>query len=576
MLTWKQFLYNYFYNKNISKVYYKTIMKKTALLNLKNKLSNHENIYGLWVTLESGSITEMAVALGLDFVVVDVEHGHLDWGNVLDHIRASVRSDTVLLVRIAELQEGLIKRVLDIGADGIIIPHIETVEKLNQALSYARYPPNGVRGIGAERATCWGQSFVEHVNEANDILVIPLIESIKAEKNIKDLVQIEGTDIFFFGPADFAASAGYTGQWDVPVVNDHINLAKEIVIESGKVCGIVAASNEEIEKRAQQGFNMFAIGFDSGLIINGIRQILKGLGRDRNITCDLGLNNLLATGNRIGPLPAGYQPDRKEKVYQIGEGKIIELSSGIICETLVGEYTEAINLSTAIVTFEAGHTTLNAHTHPHSESITLLSGHALVEVADRRYMLNPLDNITIPKNCVHSIKNLSIKNPAVFHIAMPTTAVERTWVRNESTIFNDIPEEFNGHMGPERITRYKTARRYAAGLHTEFIDYFNDILMPGIGMSGGYGLFYQGGRLPAHMHDFDESICIIDGEATCFVEGRQYKMANLATAMQPRGRIHYFINKSDKAMSMVWVYGGPTPERIEVPDEYATVGTFRK
>ena len=550
-------------------------MKKTAVLNLKNKLSNHESIYGLWVTLESGSITEMAVALGLDFVVVDVEHGHLDWRNVLDHIRASVRSDTVLLVRIAELQEGLIKRVLDIGADGIIIPHIETVEELNQALSYARYPPNGVRGIGAERATCWGQSFVEHVNEANDILVIPLIESVRGGKNIKDLVQIEGADIFFFGPADFAASAGYAGQWDVPTVNDQMNSAKEIAIKSGKVCGIVAASNEEIEKRAKQGFNMFAIGFDSGLIIKGIRQILKGLGRDRNITCDLGLNNLLAAGNTIGPPPAGYEPDREEKVYQIGEGKNIELAPGVICEALVGKHTEAVNLFTAIVTFEAGHTILEAHTHPHSESITLLSGRALVEVADRRYILNPLDNITIPKDCVHSVKNLSINNPAIFHIAMPTTAIERTWVRNESTIFNDIPEEFNGHMGPERVTRHKTVRRYSAGSNTEFIDYFNDILMPGIGMSGGYGLFYQNGRLPAHIHDFDESICIIEGEATCFVEGRQYKMSNLATAMQPRGRIHYFINKSDKVMSMIWVYAGPTPERIEVLDEYATVGIFR-
>lgn len=514
----------------------------------------------------------MAVALGLDFVVVDVEHGHLDWSNVLEHIRSSVRSDTVLLVRVAESEKGLIKRVLDIGADGIIIPHIETEEELRQALSYARYPPDGVRGIGAERATCWGQGFVEHVNEANDIIVIPIIESVRGGKNIKDLVQVEGVDIFFFGPADYAASAGYAGQWDVPAVTDQMNSAIKILIKSGKVCGIVAPGNEEIEKRAKQGFNMFAIGFDSGLIINGIRQILKGLGRDRNITSDLGLNNLLTAGNAPGAPPSGYEPDRKEKVYQTGEGKIIELARGVICEALVGEHTGAVNLFTAIVTFEPGQTALEPHTHPHSESITLLSGRALVEVADRRYLLDPLDNITIPKECVHSVKNLSVNEPAIFHIAMPTTAVERNLVRNEATIFKDIPEEFSGHMGPERVTRHKTARRYSAGSNTEFIDYFNDILMPGIGMSGGYGLFYQNGRLPAHIHDFDESICIIDGEAMCFVEGRQYKMSNLATAMQPRGRIHYFINRSGKVMSMIWVYAGPTPERIEVPDEYATVG----
>jgi quercetin dioxygenase-like cupin family protein len=91
-------------------------------------------------------------------------------------------------------------------------------------------------------------------------------------------------------------------------------------------------------------------------------------------------------------------------------------------------------------------------------------------------------------------------------------------------------------------------------------------------MSGGYGLFYPNGRLPAHLHDFDESICIVDGEATCFVEGRQYMISNLATAIQPRGRKHYFKNQSDKTMSMIWVYAGPEPNRIEVSDEYATLG----
>lgn len=550
-------------------------MKKAAVARLKKKLSNNERIYGLWVTLESGSITEMAVALALDFVVVDVEHGHLDWSDVLEHIRAGVRSDTVVLVRVAGLDKGLIKRVLDIGADGVIIPHIETAGELSQALSFARYPPNGVRGIGAERATCWGQSFVEHVNEANDIIVIPIIESVKGGQNIKELIQIGDVDIFFFGPADYAASAGFPGQWHVAEVSEQIQSAINSIVESRKFCGIVAAGYEEIEKRANQGFSMFAIGFDSGLIIQGIRQTLKSIGQDRNITCDLGFSRFQSPGLAGAP-PNGYEPDRDEKVYKRGEGKIIHLAPGVICEALVGEHTQAVRLFTAIVTFDAGDTTLETHTHPHSESITLLSGRALVEVGDRRYILNPLDNITIPKACLHSVKNLSIHEPAVFHIAMPTTAVERNLVKNEATIFKDVPEEFNGHMGPERVTRHKTARRYSAGSNTAFIDYFNDILMPGIGMSGGYGLFYPSGRLPAHIHDFDESICIIEGEARCFVEGRRYNMSDLATAMQPRGRIHYFINTTDKPMSMIWVYAGPTPERIEVADEYASAGIVRK
>src|SRR5205814_2657812 len=126
------------------------------------KLDAAEAVYGLWITLESASISEMAAALGLDWIVIDAEHGHLDWKQILEHIRAAVRSDTVVLVRVAELNAGLIKRALDIGADGIVIPWVETSEQLKQAVTFATYPPQGLRGIGAERATGWGQCLVQH------------------------------------------------------------------------------------------------------------------------------------------------------------------------------------------------------------------------------------------------------------------------------------------------------------------------------------------------------------------------------------------------------------------------------
>src|SRR5215471_16632018 len=143
-------------------------MKSPAITKLRGKLAADQPVYGLWVTLESASISEMAVALGIDWIVVDAEHGHLDWKEILEHVRAAVRSDTVVLVRVADLNAGLIKRALDIGADGIGIPWIETGEQLRQAVAFARFPPEGVRGIGAERATAWGQCFVQHAQEAND------------------------------------------------------------------------------------------------------------------------------------------------------------------------------------------------------------------------------------------------------------------------------------------------------------------------------------------------------------------------------------------------------------------------
>src|SRR4030081_2416019 len=109
-------------------------MNTLAIRKLREKLAAGEAVYGLWVTLESASVTEMAVGLGLDWVVIDAEHGHLDWHDVLEHVRATVRSDTVALVRIAELDRGLIKRVLDTGADGVVVPWIETEAQVRQAI----------------------------------------------------------------------------------------------------------------------------------------------------------------------------------------------------------------------------------------------------------------------------------------------------------------------------------------------------------------------------------------------------------------------------------------------------------
>ena len=143
-------------------------MKFAALQKLRQKLAADQAVYGVWITLESPSISEMAVALGLDWLVIDAEHGHLDWKEILEHIRAAVRSDTVVLVRISESNIGLVKRALDIGADGIVIPWIESVPQLKQALSYALYPPEGLRGIGGERATGWGQCLLEHTRQANN------------------------------------------------------------------------------------------------------------------------------------------------------------------------------------------------------------------------------------------------------------------------------------------------------------------------------------------------------------------------------------------------------------------------
>ena len=543
-------------------------MKTAAIARLRRQLAADQPVLGLWVTLESPSVTEMAVALGFDWVVIDAEHGHLDWKEIMEHVRATVRSETVALVRIAELSGGLIKRALDIGADGIVIPWIETADQLRQAVEFARYPLEGLRGIGAERATCWGQCLPEHTAQANEnVLIVPIVETVTAGRNIRQLCQVEGVELFYFGPADFSSTAGYRGQWEGPGVAEQILVCKDAIRAAGKHCGLIATSHENLHERKAQGFRMLGVGLDAALLARSLKQTLAAVGRDRPILASLETAPLSVAPPLERP-PESFRPDRPEVMTAVGEGPKVEIARGVTFECLVGSHNQARRLTTGLVTFAPG-ATLPYHSHTFAESITLLSGAAIVEVEGRSYTLQRLDNAVIPPGLAHQARNQSLTEPAVFHIAMPTDNPARTLV-DKFFSRRAMPADGGGLAGAERINRFATAERGVAGPNTEFIDYFNDSLMPGIEMSGGYGLFHPQGRLPAHIHDFDESICIISGRATCVVEGRRYAMGGCATALQPRGRVHYFINESSGPMEMLWVYAGPNPERIVVNEQCAT------
>ncbi len=263
-------------------------MKPLACQHLRSSLANGRPAFGLWVTLDSPAVTEMAVGLGMDWVVVDAEHGHLDWKEIAEHLRATVRSNTVALVRLAELNVGLIKRALDIGADGVVVPWIETAEQLEAAVRFANYPTKGVRGMGAERATVWGQALAEHAAEANDnVFVVPIIETVRAGENLPAMLEVEGVDLFWFGPADYSATAGFRGQWEGPGVADALLRMKDSIRAAGKHCGVVATGDDNVQKRLAQGFGAIALGMDTGMLLRSLKASLAGVGRDRKMTADL-------------------------------------------------------------------------------------------------------------------------------------------------------------------------------------------------------------------------------------------------------------------------------------------------
>ena len=179
---------------------------------------------------------------------------------------------TTALVRVQGLEMGVIKRVLDVGADGILIPNIASADEARQAVQFAKYPPWGVRGVGGERATHWGMKLREYTQVANhETMVIPMIESVAGGRVAAEIAAVRGVDAIFFGPVDFSASAGFIGQWEGPGVAQQILAAKDAILAQGVPCGMTATDLDDIKTREQQGFRMISLGAETGLLIRAMR-----------------------------------------------------------------------------------------------------------------------------------------------------------------------------------------------------------------------------------------------------------------------------------------------------------------
>jgi 2-keto-3-deoxy-L-rhamnonate aldolase RhmA len=246
---------------------------------LKQKLKEGRTTVGLWVTLEAPSITEIAVALGYDWVVIDAEHGGLDFKEVQDHVRVTRNTPTTPLVRIQEIEQGVIKRVLDVGADGILVPQVYSADEVKQAVRLAKYPPWGIRGVGGERATAWGRDLRAYTQTANqEIMVIPLVETVAAGEAIDAILDVPGVDGIYFGPADYSSSAGHLGEWEGPGVAEQIVRLKDRIRARGFACGISTTDIPNAVMRKGQGFQMIGVGADTSLLMRYSAEAMKALG----------------------------------------------------------------------------------------------------------------------------------------------------------------------------------------------------------------------------------------------------------------------------------------------------------
>lgn len=247
---------------------------------LMKKFKEKNVVLGTWLQIPSPLICEIVSFQNLDWIAVDMEHTDIGYETLTNMFLGLKGTKTVPLVRVRTNNELDIRRALDIGAMGIIVPLIETASEARKAVKYCKYPPKGVRGHAFCRANNWGENFNDYAKTANDnISVFVMIESRQAVENIEEIVQVEGLDGVFIGPYDMSASYGVIGEVTHPLLVQGFNRVLEACKKYKKIAGlhIVIPDPKIIEENIKKGFRLIAVGIDTLFIINGIKDVIKNV-----------------------------------------------------------------------------------------------------------------------------------------------------------------------------------------------------------------------------------------------------------------------------------------------------------
>jgi 2-keto-3-deoxy-L-rhamnonate aldolase RhmA len=235
------------------------------------KINNGGVCLGTGITFTDPTATEALCDL-FDFVWIDMEHNALSLEAVQGHLMATKASRTVPLVRVPANDPTMIKRVLDIGAAGVIVPMIRTAQEAALAVQACRYPPQGFRGIGPRRASNYGRSlgtdFFKNANE--NILTMVQIEHRDAVENLDGILSVPGLSGIAIGRADLSASMGYTGQWDHPEI---VRICEGIIrkaLQTNVLVGMAGGDDPEIAGEwVRKGAQWIQMGGDFSLMLRG-------------------------------------------------------------------------------------------------------------------------------------------------------------------------------------------------------------------------------------------------------------------------------------------------------------------
>jgi 2-dehydro-3-deoxyglucarate aldolase len=241
------------------------------------RLKRGDKLLGTMVTLANAASAEVLASLGFDWLFIDGEHGPLETRELGEILRA-VGDRTACMVRVPEAAEVPIKKALDLGAHGIIVPQVNTAKQAASVVRWARYAPEGARGVGLARAHGYGVRFREYLSTANrDIAVIVQAEHAHAVENIDAIVRVPGVDAVLLGPYDLSASLGKMGQVDDPQVVDAIGRVTEACRAVAMPLGYFGVTAAAVQPYVARGYTLIVAGVDTLYLANGARALLEEL-----------------------------------------------------------------------------------------------------------------------------------------------------------------------------------------------------------------------------------------------------------------------------------------------------------
>ena len=243
----------------------------------KNSLNLSKNTtLGSWITLAHPALAEIMSKSDFDWLTIDLEHSTISIREAEDLIRIISLNKKIPLVRLTSNDENQIKRIMDAGANGIIVPMIKTKEEALKAVQFCKYPPQGKRGVGLARAQGYGEKFNQYVKwEKNNSIIIVQIEHYKAVENLQDILSVKGIDGFFVGPYDLSASLNIPGKFSHPKFLKYMLLLKKYLKNKNIIKGfhVVEPDKKELKAKIKEGYNFLGYSLDIRLLNHSISNL---------------------------------------------------------------------------------------------------------------------------------------------------------------------------------------------------------------------------------------------------------------------------------------------------------------